>query len=70
MEAKADVVRVDNLHGLYPFLQVSGTSALVAFEAEPHILGGEGVAVVEFHTLAQLEIIRQAIGALAPPGRK
>ena len=51
MEAKADVVRVDDLHGLHPFLQVPSASAPVAFEAELHILSGEGVAVVEFDTL-------------------
>src|SRR5262245_6929054 len=46
MQAKAHVMGVDNLHGLYPFFQVPGTSTRVALEAELHILGSEGVAIV------------------------
>jgi hypothetical protein len=32
-----------------------------AFEAEFHVFCGEGIAIVEFHPLAHLEVIRQPI---------
>ena len=40
--------------------------ALGAVEAEPHVLGGERVAVVELHALAQLELVHAPVRAHLP----
>src|SRR5215831_12969178 len=57
---------IDDLDRLEFVLEENGTDPVVALQAELHILGGEWVTVVEGHSLAQLELIREPVFALAP----
>src|SRR5262249_53167458 len=55
-----------DLNGLHFLLIESCTGAFVAFETEFYVLSRERVAVVESDSLTEPELIRQAVGALAP----
>src|SRR3989454_8682312 len=66
LQVEAHQVGIDCLDLLDFFLEELCTLTAVAFEAKLHILGSERVAVVESDPLAQLELICQAILALAP----
>ena len=57
MQLDANVMGIDHLDRLHLRLQLSSPRPLVAFEAELHIFGGKGVAVMKLHPLAQLELI-------------
>ncbi len=61
---KAHPVGIDDRH--LPDLVVEDLRPLGPKEAEPHVLGGEGVAVVELQSFAQLEFIDPLIGADGP----
>ena len=63
----------------HPLLEELGRGAPVALEGELHVLGGEGVAVVEHDALAEHELVAEAVlgdmdhdsasdGAMALPG--
>src|SRR5215467_9614256 len=63
-------MRFDDLDGLHTLAQQLGGSAPVALEAEFHVRGREGVAVVKLEALPQLELVREAIWTLAPRFRQ
>ena len=63
-QLKADAVRIDD-HDL-AHLVVEDLRALGAMKAELHVLGGEGVAVVELESLAQLELVGELVRAHRP----
>ena len=54
----------DDLDVAHPLFQ--DLADLRALEAEPHVLGGEGIAVVELDALAQLELVDLLVGAHRP----
>ena len=66
MEHETEALGIDDLDRLHPVVQQLGRGALIAEEAEVHILGGEGSPVVEHQALPQLEFVYQPIGALRP----
>jgi hypothetical protein len=66
VQVEADVVGIDDLHGLDLLLQLPGACPLVALEAELDVFGGKRIAVMKFHALSQLEVVRPAVLALAP----
>ena len=66
VQHEAHAVRVDDLHRLHPLVQELGRGAPVALEAELHVLGREGIAVVEPEALAQLELVHEPVRALLP----
>ena len=61
---KAHDLRADDLHLADRVAQYLGRRALVAVEAELHVLGRDGIAVVEFQIGTQLELVRLAVGTL------
>ena len=63
-QLEAHAVRIDD-HDV-PHLVVEHLRPLGALEAELHVLGGEGVTVVELEALAQLELVDQLIRAHRP----
>ena len=65
-ETEAHGQWVDDLDGANVSLQLLRASALVALEAELHVLGGQRVAVVELEVAAQLELVHESVGALGP----
>ena len=64
VQVKAHAIGIDDDH--LPHLVVQDLRALGAVEAELHVLGGEGVAVVELQALAQLELVDALIRAHRP----
>ena len=66
MQHKAQAMGIEDLDGLHLVVQELGRRPLVAAEAEVHILGGEGVPVVELHALPQRKFVHQPIRALRP----
>ena len=67
MQHELHLVRVDDHDLLHLFLELRPLRAL---EAELHVLGGERVAVVEFHALAQGEFVDEPILAHRPGFRE
>ena len=55
VQVEAHPVGIDDRH--LPDLVVEDLRSLGPVEAEPHVLGGERVAIVEFQSLAELEFI-------------
>jgi hypothetical protein len=66
VQRESHAVRVDDIHRLHPVVQQLGRGAAVSLEAELHVVGREGVAVVKLEPLAQLEVVGEPVGALAP----
>src|SRR5437879_2094810 len=64
VQPETDLMRIDDLNALDLFFQFRSSGPFVALKAELHIFGGEGIAVVKLHPLAQLKVVRQAICAL------
>ena len=58
--------RAGRLHGGHALLERLGGGAAVALERELHVLGGERVAVVELHALAQREVVDAPVGRHRP----
>src|SRR5262249_47750589 len=69
-ELKAHGQWIDDLDLLDASLEFLGARPLVALVAELHVLGRDGVAIVEGETAAELELVGPSIGALAPRLRK
>jgi hypothetical protein len=63
IQHKLHAVRIDNPYFLYLLVQLC---PLRAAEAELDVFGGKGIAVVEFHPLAQIEFIDALILAHGP----
>ena len=66
MEDEADAMRVDDVYSLDPIVQQLRRGASITQKAELHVLRREGVAVVEFQPLAQLELVHEPVRALLP----
>jgi hypothetical protein len=64
------LMRIDDLNGLDTLFQIRGARAFVALETELHVLCCERIAIMKSHTLAQLKLIDQTVGTLAPLGRQ
>jgi hypothetical protein len=64
VQVEAHPVGIDN--GDLAHLLLEQLRALRALEAELHVLSGEGIAVVELHPLAQLELVDALVGAHRP----
>src|SRR2546422_8385466 len=58
--------RIDDLHLADASSKFPGPSALITLETEFHVLGGDGVAVVELEAAAQLELVHEPVRALRP----
>src|SRR5437879_12880243 len=58
--------RIDDLHLADASGKFPGPRALITLETEFHVLGGDGVAVVELEVAAQLERVREPVRALRP----
>jgi hypothetical protein len=63
-QVEADGERVDDLDLAHASLELVGPRALVAVVAELHVLGGDGIAVVELEAASQLELVGQPVGTL------
>src|SRR5207245_10519160 len=61
-----DGQRMHDLHLPDARLKLFGSCTFIALEAELHILGRGGITVVELEPAAQLELVREAVRALAP----
>src|SRR5438046_8808856 len=57
---------VDDIHAGDPRLECPGGGPAVALDGELHVLGGQGVAVVERHSAAQDEVIAGAVRRNSP----
>ena len=66
VEHEAHAMRIDDLHGFHALVQLPGRRPTVAVEAELHVLGREGVAVVELEAFPQLELDHEAVRTLLP----
>src|SRR3989449_3746098 len=66
LEEEPDPARVDDLHLLDLILEELRRPAAVALEGELHVLGGDGLAVVELGPLAQHELVAGAVGRHGP----
>ena len=66
LEMEAHEERSDDLDVRDVFLKSRRASALVPLEAELHVIGRHGVAVVELQPGAQLELVGPAVRALLP----
>ena len=64
VQVEAHPVGIDDRH--LPDLVVEDLRSLGPLEAEPHVLGGERVAVVELQALAELELVDALIRAHRP----
>ncbi len=69
-QVEANVPRIDNLHRGDPLLHRRMLCAAIAFEGELHVLGGDGLAVVKRDTLAQHEVVGDAVFAGGPGFRQ
>src|SRR3989475_898182 len=58
--------RIDDLHMPDASSKFPGPRALITLETEFHVLGGDGVAVVELEAAAQLELVHEPVRALRP----
>src|SRR5262245_64927165 len=63
VEPEAHRERIDGLHRADARLQLLGRRALVALEAELHVLAGDGIAVVELEPPSELELVSEPVGA-------
>ena len=61
LQPETHPVRVDDLDRRHLLLQKLGGGAAVALEAELHVFGGQGIAVVKDDTLPQHELVAQAV---------
>ncbi len=61
LEPEADVTGIGRLHRHDPLLERLARGAAVALEGELHVLGGDGVAVVKAHPLAQDELVGEPV---------
>ena len=66
IQPEAHGERIDDLDRAHASLELLGAGAFVALEAELHVLGGEGIAVVELEPAAQLELVHEPVRALRP----
>jgi hypothetical protein len=66
LQVEAHGQRIDDFDLLDVILQGLRSRALVALEAELHVLGRQRVAVVKLQARAQLELVGQAVLALLP----
>src|SRR5206468_10265016 len=65
-QPKAHREGIDDLHMLDTRLQLLGARPLVPLEAELHVLGGDGLTVVELEPTAQPELVHESVRALRP----
>src|SRR3989454_842046 len=66
LEEEPDPARVDDLQLLDLVLEELRRPAAVTLEGEFHVLGGDGLAVVELGPLAQHELVAGAVGGHRP----
>jgi len=66
LEMKAHHPGIDDLHSRDAVVQDLGGRALVALEAELHVVRGQWIAVVEFQSWPQLELVIEAVLTLLP----
>src|SRR5207247_10393440 len=66
LQVEAHRQRIDGLDLSDTRLELRRARALVALEPELHVLGRDGVAVVELEPSAQLELIALGVGTLLP----
>jgi len=66
LEPKPDAAGIEDLDRRDPLLEGLGEDAPIALEGELHVLGGDGLAVVELGPRSQFELVDEPVGRGTP----